>query len=234
MLIRITLFFLLFTAGMAVNAQDQNKEIKVVASVVDKTGLPIPGMSLYVSNTGVKGSYGFATDITGRVELRLKPGNNEITTNRTVDPNYRLFILIPDSGPIPGEIRIMVDPQRFCCSSAVGVVFPPVLNLPKPPYPPAARAVRASGEVVVDVEIDETGAVTKAAAVSGHPLLRAASAAAAKNAQFNAQSPGTRTFSLTYAFFLGDEKLEKEPRYTNPYRIEVMSDSVTIHTMTTH
>jgi periplasmic protein TonB len=57
--------------------------------------------------------------------------------------------------------------------------------LPKPPYPAAAKAVRASGQVNVQVLIDEDGNVVSANAVSGHPLLRAASEQAARSAKFS-------------------------------------------------
>lgn len=58
------------------------------------------------------------------------------------------------------------------------------LSLPKPVYPPAALAVGAQGAVIVRVLIDENGNVTKAEAVSGHPLLRSAGIGAARNASF--------------------------------------------------
>ena len=57
-------------------------------------------------------------------------------------------------------------------------------RLPKPPYPAAARAIRASGAVSIQVLIDETGEIFSAQAVSGHPLLRHASAVAACGAKF--------------------------------------------------
>lgn len=57
-------------------------------------------------------------------------------------------------------------------------------SLPAPAYPPAAMAVRADGAVNVQVLIDEAGNVISAAAVSGHPLLRAAAEAAAREAKF--------------------------------------------------
>ena len=57
-------------------------------------------------------------------------------------------------------------------------------NLPKPPYPPAARAVRATGAVSVQITTDESGNVISVAAVSGHPLLRAAAEQAARNTTF--------------------------------------------------
>lgn len=66
-----------------------------------------------------------------------------------------------------------------------GVLNGKATSLPKPPYPPAARAVRAAGAVSVQVLIDESGSVVSATAVSGHPLLRAAAAQAARGARFS-------------------------------------------------
>jgi protein TonB len=66
-----------------------------------------------------------------------------------------------------------------------GVLNGKAVSLPKPPYPPAARAVRASGAVSVQVLIDETGRVVSASAASGHPLLQAAAVAAARQARFS-------------------------------------------------
>ena len=66
-----------------------------------------------------------------------------------------------------------------------GVVNGKARNLVKPPYPAAARAVRASGAVNVQVTIDEDGNVISASAVSGHPLLRAAAVAAARQSKFS-------------------------------------------------
>lgn len=66
-----------------------------------------------------------------------------------------------------------------------GVLNGKATSLPKPPYPPAARAVRAAGPVTVQVLIDENGNVVSASAVSGHPLLRAAAASAARGAKFS-------------------------------------------------
>jgi Ca-activated chloride channel family protein len=65
-----------------------------------------------------------------------------------------------------------------------GVINGKATNLVKPPYPAAAKAVRASGAVNVQVTIDESGNVISATAVSGHPLLRAAAEEAARNSKF--------------------------------------------------
>lgn len=65
-----------------------------------------------------------------------------------------------------------------------GAINRKATSLVKPAYPPAAKAVRASGAVHVQVLIDEQGNVVSAAAVSGHPLLRAASVQAARESKF--------------------------------------------------
>ncbi|MGB7068447.1 MAG: TonB family protein [Pyrinomonadaceae bacterium] len=66
-----------------------------------------------------------------------------------------------------------------------GVLNGKATNLPKPPYPAAARAVRASGAVTVQVLIDESGRVVSANATGGHPLLRNAAENAARGARFS-------------------------------------------------
>jgi protein TonB len=66
-----------------------------------------------------------------------------------------------------------------------GVVNGKAVNLVKPPYPPAAKAVRASGAVNVQVTIDENGNVISASAISGHALLRSAAESAARASKFS-------------------------------------------------
>jgi TonB family protein len=66
-----------------------------------------------------------------------------------------------------------------------GVLNGKATSLPKPPYPAAAKAVRASGAVSVQVTIDENGSVISASATSGHPLLRQAAESAARGARFS-------------------------------------------------
>ena len=66
-----------------------------------------------------------------------------------------------------------------------GVLNGKAVNLPKPAYPPIAKAAKASGTVVVQVTVDENGNVISASPVSGHPLLQAAAVAAARSAKFS-------------------------------------------------
>lgn len=65
-----------------------------------------------------------------------------------------------------------------------GVLNGKALSLPRPAYPAIARAARAAGVVTVQVLIDESGKVTSARAVNGHPLLQQAAVQAAYGARF--------------------------------------------------
>jgi protein TonB len=78
------------------------------------------------------------------------------------------------------------------------------VSLPKPAYPPIARAARASGLVTVQVTIDESGKVISARAIGGHPLLQQAAQQAAYQARFSptllAGQPVRVTGIITYNF----------------------------------
>ena len=95
-----------------------------------------------------------------------------------------------------------IYPQR----QGGGVLNGKATELPKPAFPAAARAVRAEGIVAVQVLIDEAGNVIAASAVSGHPLLRAASEKAAREAKFEPTMlngiPVKVSGVLTYNFVL--------------------------------
>ncbi|MBX3294162.1 MAG: TonB family protein [Acidobacteria bacterium] len=88
---------------------------------------------------------------------------------------------------LPTTFEEMPDPSSRKDLSRVisgGVVNGKATFLPKPEYPPAAKAVRASGAVNVEIMIDTDGNVVEAKAVSGHPLLRQSAVTAARSAKF--------------------------------------------------
>jgi len=66
-----------------------------------------------------------------------------------------------------------------------GVLNGKAIRLVQPPYPPIARSAHVSGQVTVQVLIDENGNVISASAASGHPLLRAAAVNAARASKFS-------------------------------------------------
>ncbi len=77
----------------------------------------------------------------------------------------------------------------------------------EPPYPAAARAVRASGNVVVLILIDEKGQVIKALAIDGHPLLRLAAENALKQSTFQKLVVNERAIQYGGKFEIDFEKL---------------------------
>jgi TonB family protein len=66
-----------------------------------------------------------------------------------------------------------------------GVLNGKAISLPLPETPEIARSAKASGTVAVNIVIDEEGNVISANVESGHPLLRAAAVAAAREAKFS-------------------------------------------------
>ena len=85
-----------------------------------------------------------------------------------------------------------------------GVLNGKAVSLPKPKYTPVAKSARASGQVSVRVSVDESGNITSANAVSGHPQLQAAAVAAARGAKFQptmlSGKPVKTTGVIVYSF----------------------------------
>lgn len=113
------------------------------------------------------------TNITSSNAMPAGPGSGTVTTTTTK-------VQIADEPPPPAATP---TPPRAPISG--GVLNGKAISLPKPAYPPIARAAHASGTVVVQVLIDENGNVVSAHAVSGHPLLQSAAVGAARSAKFS-------------------------------------------------
>jgi protein TonB len=113
------------------------------------------------------------SDSSAAAPMPAGPGSGTVTTTPTK-------VQIADEPPPP---EVKPTPPRAPISG--GVLNGKAISLPKPAYPPIARAAHASGTVVVQVLIDENGNVVSAHAVSGHPLLQAAAVGAAKSARFS-------------------------------------------------
>ncbi len=89
-----------------------------------------------------------------------------------------------------GDVNFSVAPRAGEANAGSLRLSGGVLNgkadsLPRPRYPAAARAVKATGTVSVQVLIDEEGKIFSAQPVSGHPLLRPSSVLAACEATFS-------------------------------------------------
>lgn len=133
-----------------------------------------------------------------RLDRMTKLGSSDADTGARVDPGVSRVVATGGEGglstgtgteptggtaaPPPPPPPAKKEPPKTVSG---GVLNGKATSLPKPPYPPAARAVRAAGSVSVQVLISESGSVISASAVSGHPLLRAAAVSAARGARFS-------------------------------------------------
>ncbi len=114
-----------------------------------------------------------SSDSNAQVAMPSGPGAGTVVTAPAK-------VNIADEPPPPEE---KPTPPRAPISG--GVLNGKAISLPKPAYPPIAKAAHASGTVVVQVLIDENGNVVSARAISGHPLLQAVAVGAARQARFS-------------------------------------------------
>jgi len=84
-----------------------------------------------------------------------------------------------------GEPPAVMSPKPLLKPVSGGVLNGAAISLPAPVYPEMARRMRASGQVTVEVIIDENGKVLSARAVSGSSVLREAAVQAAQRARFS-------------------------------------------------
>lgn len=116
-------------------------------------------------------------------------------------------------GDVPVKVRGVLT-YRFAVMSDIngGILNGKATSLPLPKYPAAAAAVRASGQVSVQITIGENGEVESASAVSGHPLLRAAAVEAARMAKFSptllSGNPVKVTGVVVYNFVQDEEGIK--------------------------
>jgi protein TonB len=157
---------------------EQNVDVrKELIASVDRTELVPKEVSAKASDVppvrrGVTTVLGTA-DSNAQVAMPSGPGAGTVVTapakvNIAEEPPPPAATPTPPRAPISG-----------------GVLNGKAISLPKPAYPPIARAAHAAGTVVVQVLIDENGNVVSAKAVSGHPLLQAVAVSAARGARFS-------------------------------------------------
>lgn len=106
--------------------------------------------------------------------------------------------------PGTGDNTSVEKLERFVLSPKTPELRAKIIDLPKPPYPPAARVLKASGPVSVELVVDEDGNVFSSTALSGHPLLRAAgrqTGCSAKFHPFNVDGKHSKSiWVITYNF----------------------------------
>jgi TonB family protein len=120
-----------------------------------------------------------ASDLPAASTSATKIASGLIETKAPVSQASEVPIIkIDEPPPSPG-------PKPILKPVSGGVLNGTALQLPAPVYPEAARRMRSSGTVVVEVTLDETGAVVSANATSGPAVLRDAAVQAALKAKFS-------------------------------------------------
>jgi TonB family protein len=118
----------------------------------------------------------------------------------------------PTSDP-PAAATSAETPEKLNVSG--GVLQGNAIKRVQPPYPPIAKAARASGPVQVQITISETGEVIEASVINGHPLLRDAALQAARQWLFKPTElsgvPVKVQGILTFNFTLDDEEPSQAP-----------------------
>jgi protein TonB len=123
--------------------------------------------------------------VRSNVTTVLGGGNSNATAPMPAGPGSGTVTTTTAKVQIADEPPPAATPTPPRAPISGGVLNGKAINLPKPAYPPIARAAHASGTVVVQVLIDENGNVVSAHAVSGHPLLQGAAVGAARSAKFS-------------------------------------------------
>ena len=110
----------------------------------------------------------------------------------------------------PAETKVpppvaKIEPKK-AVTQTKGVVNGYAIDLPKPAYPPPAKAIGLSGIVNVQVLIDEYGNVVSAKAIDGHPFFKGEAERSAKRAKFKptylSDQPTKVTGIIIYKFTL--------------------------------
>jgi len=188
--------------------------------IKDENAAVIAGTLLFFNGNNKR--FVAVSDTDGEFTTKLSAGTYEITINKGISSSFIAFIEIRENGINPNNVEFVIKTNSICCGQSLEKMYPKLLSFPKPPYPAAARAVRATGEVIISVKIDKEGKVTSANEESGHPLLRKAAAAAARQSLFEtSENINEREAKLTFVFLAdGNQNLK---HYSNPYRLEIIS-----------
>ena len=218
---------LIFCFSVAYSLSQNNKyKLRGVFKTPDSSVIPV-----LLVNKSINGEKSWAgvTDINGNFEIELAPGDYELTVSEEISTEFKAFIKIEENGLNPNFLEFVIEPKPLPCKLTSGEDCPKIIKSFTPKYPPAARAVRASGRVEVIAKIDKDGNVSSAKAISGHALLRTNSEQAAKQITFEiSKNSEERDIKLTFDYIYGDTEKENLKRYFAPYRIVVNQEYIAI------
>ena len=160
---------------------DETPKVPTEISVVPNLQKERPNAPFKISQNAVESDFQSTTRFERNTNNTESDGIGKPAQTET---NNAEVIKIPPPPPLLKNKVVEPAPKKVPMISG-GVMNGKALNLPKPIYSAAARAVSASGDVSVQITVDESGKVIAASAINGHPLLRGEAEKAARNAKFS-------------------------------------------------
>lgn len=170
--------------------------IRLIIQLANNTSRRIVGLGVFCSNGESKfGSfavvsiepfetYKIATPEHGFFAVRGDPHQMEARVVGVKFEDGETWGTFPGSAPpLPPQEASASESPKIIRKSG-GVLTSTAIRKVNPEYPAEAKAAQVSGAVVVEITVDETGNVIAAQAISGHPLLKDAAVAAARQWQF--------------------------------------------------
>jgi TonB family protein len=201
---------------VAVATLKENSTVAEKMGAIKETGFP---MGSFHEDTDGTGEAAYHMSVTGtktngsyNVVMMRRARKWYLTTGSvTLDDGEVINLSTPQTNATPGANDNTIPPLpqppgRGKASPIIsgGVLDSKAVSKPDPAYPAIAKAAKASGTVVVQVTVDESGKVISAHAISGHPLLQTAATAAAYQARFPptllSGRPVKVNGTLTYTF----------------------------------
>jgi len=143
------------------------------AGTNDPTRIPEHPGTVAAPDPPVTGAYRLSTRNVDPPSLGSNGSGNCATCNATAP-----LVRVEENPPVP--LPVKAKPQLLTSTMLVSKA----VSIPKPLYPPIARAIGAHGVVAVQILVDEQGKVISAQPVSGDPTLRPAAKQAAFQARF--------------------------------------------------
>lgn len=159
---------------------DESPKVPDTISVVKNTQMARPLGSFKLT----KGAEVTASNPSAMLNERGANAGNGISQQTNQNESTVSENKLPEPPP-PPKIKKPEPPQKPPTVKSGGVMNGKAEFLPKPTYSAAAKAINASGEVNVQITVDESGKVISASAISGHPLLRQDAERAARGARFS-------------------------------------------------
>jgi TonB family protein len=193
--------------GLRCNAQVRFDQ--VTSALVERLGTQI-----HASKPSTASKFSINSQEATSIQLHGVANNRPVTASvaRTIWKRFFInlvYLRTDEDAGSSSSAWTMVSSTFYLANPPTQEQEPPVqilnakaVHLVQPEYPMVAKMAHASGTVTVEVEIDETGIVTEACAVSGHPLLIAASIAAAKKSRFSSPKLSGKTVGLIQYHFL--------------------------------